>query len=179
MRAIKRLMLGVFLLAIVMAAVAFALPRQVYVERSTVINAPESDVFVYLNSLRKANEWSPWAARDPEMHTIFSGAQEGQGARMEWDSAEFGKGKQEILASELNKSVEVGLDFGDQGDAAASFLLSPSGAGTKVTWSFRSDVGNNPMSRWMGLMFDRWIGKDYDEGLARLKQVVEASSSGR
>jgi hypothetical protein len=31
----------------------------------------------------------------------------------------------------------------------------------------------NPMARWMGLMFDRWIGADYEAGLAKLKQVAE------
>jgi hypothetical protein len=179
MRAIKRLILGVFLLALVMIAVAFALPRNVSVERSAVINAPESDVFPYVNNLRKFNEWSPWSAKDPEMQVGYAGPAQGKGARMTWDSREFGTGTQEIVASEPNRSVEVALDFGDQGNGIATWTLFPSGAGTKVSWGFRTDMGNNPVSRWMGLMFDRWIGKDYEEGLARLKQAVETQTSGR
>ena len=177
MRAVKRLILGIVLLAVVMAAVAFALPRQVAVARSTVINAPESDVFPYLNDYRKFNEWSPWAARDPETHYVYTGPRQGKGAVMEWDSNEFGRGRQEIVASVENKSVTVSLDFGAQGEATARYTLSPAGAGTKVTWGFESDVGNNPLSRWMGLLFERWIGGDYEEGLARLKKVVEAAGA--
>ncbi len=179
MRALKRLLLGIVLLAAVMVAVAFALPRQVAVARSAVIDAPEADVFPYLNDYRKFNEWSPWAARDPETHYVFSGPSQGRGAVMEWDSDELGTGKQEIVASVENKSVTVSLDFGPQGEATARYTLAPAGAGTKVTWGFETDVGNNPFSRWMGLLFERWIGGDYEEGLARLKKVVEAAGAAR
>lgn len=181
MRALKRLIFGVFLLALVMAAVAFALPRHVSVERSTVINAPESDVFAYVNNLHKFNEWSPWAARDPEAHYVFSGPDEGVGARMEWDSdhPDVGKGTQEIVESDTNKSVVVALDFGLKGAASASYTLSPAGAGTRITWGLNTDVGNNPLTRWMGLMLDRWIGADYEEGLANLKKIVEAGGASR
>jgi effector-binding domain-containing protein len=34
----------------------------------------------------------------------------------------------------------------------------------------------NPIARYMGLMFDSWIGKDYDAGIANLKRVVEAQA---
>jgi uncharacterized protein YndB with AHSA1/START domain len=178
-RALKRLFLGVFLLALVMAAVAFALPRHVALERSVVINAPEIDIFPYVNNLKKFNEWSPWAARDPEMHYVFAGPVEGKGAQMEWDSSDFGTGEMEILESQPNKSVEVSLDFGDRGGAVSSYQLSPSGAGTKVTWGFRSDVGNNPIERWLALIWlGRRVGDDYEQGLARLKKLVEAESAG-
>ena len=45
--------------------------------------------------------------------------------------------------------------------------------GTKITWGFDSDLGMNPIARWMGLMFDSWIGADYETGLANLKNLVE------
>jgi effector-binding domain-containing protein len=34
----------------------------------------------------------------------------------------------------------------------------------------------NPVMRYMGLMFDTWVGKDYEEGLANLKQIVESQA---
>lgn len=179
MRGLKRLIFGILLLVLVMVAVAFALPNQVSVERSTVINSLEADIFPYLNNLKKFNSWSPWAARDPETHYVFTGPVRGKGARMEWDSDTVGTGTMEITATELNKSVMVALDFGVQGKANARYRLSPSGAGTRVTWGFETEVGNNPLKRWMSLLFDRWIGKDYEEGLANLKKVVEAEGVGR
>ena len=35
-------------------------------------------------------------------------------------------------------------------------------------------MGLNPIGRLMGLMMDRWIGGDYEKGLAALKQVCES-----
>ena len=40
------------------------------------------------------------------------------------------------------------------------------------------DLGNNPIARYVGLMFDKWIGGDYEKGLARLKQVMEQGNAG-
>jgi hypothetical protein len=178
MHPLKRLVLGVALIAILLVTVAFALPQQITVARSMIINAPESDVYPYVNSLKRFNEWSPWASRDPETQYTFSGPEEGKGAHMEWNSShpDVGWGIQEIVESEENSFVRVSLDFGEMGKANATYQLKPSGAGTRVVWLFETDVGNNPIRRWMGLMFDRWIGADYEEGLEKLKKVVEAGS---
>jgi hypothetical protein len=35
------------------------------------------------------------------------------------------------------------------------------------------------MMRWMGLMFDRWSGADYEDGLARLARQVEKGGRGQ
>jgi carbon monoxide dehydrogenase subunit G len=172
-------MLGVILLGLVMAGTSFALPARQSVQRSAEINALEADIFPYLNDLRKFNTWSPWAARDPEAHYVFEGAARGKGARMDWNSEKVGLGTMEIVESEPNRSVTVHLDFGLQGKAEATYRLTPSGAGTKVTWGFETAVGNNPLRRWMGLMFDRWIGADYEEGLERLKKLVESGGRGQ
>lgn len=179
MRALKRLLLGVILLTVVMAAVAYALPRHVIVQRSVAVNAPESDIFPYLNDLRRFNEWSPWAARDPETRFEYSGQPQGVGARMQWrsDHPELGEGEQEIVESEPGKRVRVALDFADRGAASAHYELRPAGAGTSVTWRLSADVGNNPVSRWMGLLFDRSVGKDFEQGLARLKELVETDAA--
>lgn len=174
MRPLVRLALGIVLLAVLLVGVAFALPQEITVARSKVINAPESDVFPYVNSPKRFNEWSPWAARDPDMKYTFSGPAEGSGARMEWNSEEFETGSQEIVESQPNTFVKVNLDFGDMGNAVASYQLRPDGAGTRVVWIFETNTGNNPIQRWRGLMFDRWIGSDYEMGLEKLKQVVEA-----
>jgi hypothetical protein len=57
--------------------------------------------------------------------------------------------------------------------AEAWWLLSPEGDGTRVTWGLDSDMGNNPIGRWMGLMLDGFVGADYERGLEQLRQTVE------
>jgi hypothetical protein len=58
------------------------------------------------------------------------------------------------------------------GKARASINLAAANGGTAVTWGFKSTL-KSASERWLGLMFDRWIGADYEKGLARLKAVVE------
>ncbi|MEC9367727.1 MAG: SRPBCC family protein [Pseudomonadota bacterium] len=176
MSALIRLATGLTLLAAVLVAVAFALPRHVVVARSIDINAPESDVFPYVNNLEKFLTWSPWAAFDPKTVYQFTGPEQGKGAHMQWksDHPQVGTGSQEIVESKRNEYVQVALDFGDMGKASAHYRLAPSGAGTRVTWGFDTDLGNNPLSRWMGLMVARGVAQDYERGLERLKKRVEA-----
>jgi hypothetical protein len=94
---------------------------------------------------------------------------------MTWssDNPDVGSGSQVITVSVPNEQVESDLDFGDMGAAKAWLTLVPEGAGTKVTWGLNTDMGNNPIGRWMGLMMDRWVGADYERGLGKLKTLVE------
>lgn len=176
MHPLKRFFLGIFILLVLLVAVAFALPQHITVARSKVINAPESDVFPYVNNLKRYNKWQPWLAKDPEMEIKYAGPEEGVGAQMAWNSSELGSGTHEIVEIQQNRRVKVGLDFGVSGNGTATYELQPYGAGTRVVWVFDTNVGNNPLQRWMGLMFDRWIGHDFEIGLDRLKQAAESPS---
>lgn len=177
MTPIRRLFLGLGLILLVLVAVAFALPRQVSVARTIVVDAPESDVFPYLNDPRRFNQWSPWASRAANTQYTFSGPEAGEGARMTWhsDHPQIGRGAQQIVESRKNALVKTKLEFADMGAADASYRLAPAGAGTRVTWAVNTDVGNNPVMRWSGLLFARAIGADMDQGLVRLKRHVESN----
>ena len=175
MKVIKRIFLSIFVLLLLLIGISFLLPREVSVARSTVIAAPPEAIFPYLNDLKRFNEWSPWAARDPAMQQRYEGPESGVGQKVTWASEhpQVGSGSQEIIESVANQRLRTALDFGGEGTAIAEFDLQPEGSGTKVTWGFTSDLGYNPIARYMGLMFDRWIGADYEAGLASLKQLVE------
>jgi hypothetical protein len=97
---------------------------------------------------------------------------------MNWQSANpnMGTGSQTIARLEPEEAVEVDLDFGAMGPAEATIDLEPTPMGTRVTWGFSTDLGFNPIGRYMGLMFDGWIGGDYERGLTKLKAVAETAS---
>ncbi len=175
MRFLKNLLIVLVLAVVALAAGAYLLPRNVIVERSASVAAPPDEVFALVNSLKRTAEWSPWMSLDPNMAVAYSGPDEGVGSTMEWTSADpaVGNGRQEITVSVANERVESALDFGDMGTAQAWFALAPDGSGTSVTWGLDADMGMNPIGRWMGLMMDRWIGADYEKGLASLKALAE------
>ena len=178
MRILKWLLAVVVLLVLAVVAGAYLLPERAQVSRSIVIKASPEAVFAQVNDLHQFAEWSPWSGIDPAMTMRFEGPEAGVGQKMVWSSEhqEVGNGSQEITASSENQRVETMLDFGEMGTATAAFVLEPVDDGTRVTWAFETALGNSPIKRWMGLMMDRWVGDMYDQGLATLKQRVEAGS---
>ncbi len=54
--------------------------------------------------------------------------------------------------------------------------MAAEGEGTRVTWAFDTEHGMNPFKRWLGLLFDRMIGADYEKGLAKLKAMEERAA---
>ncbi len=177
MRIMGRIILAVILIVGTLAAVSYLLPGTVVVSRSTDISASPERIFPAVNDLRRFNEWQPWAARDPKMRHTFSGPGAGVGAQMVWSSEQFGEGRMEIMKSDPPGLVVVALDFGTQGRAMSQTTLTPRGDATRVTWSMTSELGLNPLSRWMGLMLGGWIGEDYERGLVRLKRLVETGGA--
>ncbi len=175
MRIIRRLFTLVIVAVVVLVAVAYVLPREVTVERSLTVNAAPESIFPYVNSMQATEAWSPWLDRDPDVRLAYSGPESGVGNRLAWESdhPQVGSGTQEITASMENSRVETALDFGPMGIANAWFNLAPEGTATEITWGFVTDTGMNPITRWMGLMMDRWVGADYEAGLAKLKALAE------
>ncbi len=175
MRLIGRILIGLVVLIVIAAAAAYLLPRNVVVEREIVIDAPPEDVFGHVNSLQAFSEWSPWGDRDPDMEVTYTGPETGVGNTMEWssDDPRVGSGRQEIVEVVENERVRTTLAFDGMGTAEAWWNLEPEGGGTRVTWGLDSDMGNNPVGRWMGLTLDRFVGADYERGLERLRERVE------
>ncbi len=176
MKILMRVVLGLTLLVVVLAGMGLLLPRHVTVERSTEIAAPAAAIYPYTSDLKLFNEWSPWAQIDPNTEFTFSGTQSGQGARMSWrsDNPSVGAGSMEITEAVPDRLVRTSLDFGPQGTAMSFIRLDPmeDEARTVVTWGFTTDLGHSPVMRYMGLMFDEWVGKDYEKGLATLKNMA-------
>jgi len=185
MRFLKNLLLFVLVLVVLLIGVAFVLPDSAHVERSITINRPASEVFAVLDSYRRFNDWSPWAMKDPNAKYAITGPVSGVGAKMSWqgDPNTVGSGSQEITESTPDKSIGVALDFGDMGKARAHFGLLPGSApgSTKVVWTLDTQAplaldGKfiwNVVGRYMGLFMDKMVGPDYEQGLARLKTLVE------
>jgi polyketide cyclase/dehydrase/lipid transport protein len=169
------LILGLCALVVILAAVSLALPNHLTVQRSVVINAPEPIVFPYLNNLHRFGDWSPWASRDPQLQVLFSGPEEGKGAKAEWTSGQrsVGAGSMEITGSDSNRHIDLAVNFNAL-EGTSYYDVAPSGSGSKVTWGFSYDTGTNPLKRWKGLLLDRYIGAEYRDGLGKLKERIES-----
>jgi hypothetical protein len=176
MKFLRKGLAVVVVLGLLLVAGSLLLPASTHVERSVVIDRPPAQVFATVNSFQRFGEWSPWAAYDPSAKYTFEGPASGVGARMTWTgNRSVGSGSQEIVESLPDRRVDIALNF-DGNPARAAYTLVPEGSGTRVTWSFDSHHGYNPMSRMFGLLFDRMLGPDYEQGLAKLKSLLESES---
>ncbi len=176
MKFVKILLGSVVALAVLLAIGSLLLPSGQHVERSVVVNADPAEVFPLLNDYREFNKWSPWATYDPEgTRYEFDGPATGVGAKMRWTSEHpnVGNGAQEIVDSQPNTMLKSRLTFeGFDTPSFATFTLVPTAGGTRVTWSFDANL-DSMVGRYMGLMMDKWVGGDYEAGLARLKALAE------
>lgn len=157
--------------------VGLFLPSSVSVSRSVTIDAPKPKVFAIINSLRAFSRWSPWTERDPNIKFRFEGPESGVGQKMYWQSTDknVGTGSMEIVDSVTNATVAMKIMFGGQGHAGSSLAIGdPVGGGTEVVWGFYYSVGSNPFARYLALIMPSVVGKEYAQGLARLKKYVEA-----
>lgn len=171
MKIIKTLLFIIALLAIIGAL----LPSKSHIERSVLINAPQEEVFNYLNSYQNFNEWSPWHRIDPDTQYRYFGPKSGVGAKMAWqsDNDKVGSGSQEIVESTPHQLIKVTLDFEEMGQAQSSYTLVRQDDNTHVIWAFDNDSGWNLINRYFGLIMDRLLGPSYEAGLHNLKDILE------
>lgn len=178
MKLARRILVGMAGLIAILVVIGLFLPASIEVERSISIDAPATEVYAVVSDFRRFNDWSPWYELDPQASYSISEPASGVGATFAWESEDpsVGSGSQQIIELEPNRLVRVNLDFGAQGMAIASYELQPLGEqSTRITWSMETDFGYDLVGRYVGLMIDDWVGRDYEKGLARLKAIVEAA----
>ncbi len=153
------------------------------VERSATIKAPADIVFAKVNDFHRWSEWSPWENRDPNMKRSFTGANAGLDAIYEWSgNKEVGTGRMTIQESKPNELVRIQLEFIEPwpGISTTRFAFAPAGEeSTTVTWKMEGK--NNFVGKAFSLLMDmdKMIGKDFEQGLAKMKEGSETEAKKR
>jgi carbon monoxide dehydrogenase subunit G len=171
----------VILLVVVIALAGLFLyaasqPDNFTVSRTLNINAAPEKIFLFLNDFNLWGRWSPYEKMDPAMRRTIAGASSGVGATYAWaGNGKVGAGEMLITAS--TPSTLVALDLNMRKPMRASnkvtFNLVPNGVGADVTWAMH---GSSPfIAKLMGVVMnmDKMVGKQFEEGLANLKRLVE------
>ena len=174
MKFLKRIVLVVLLLPVMLLIVSLFLPSKYHVERSVVIKAPNSAIFPLINNPSRWPEWTAWTKeKDPTLAFAYSGPTEGVGAASEWTSQKMGSGSMKFTSADPQKGIRFDLSFdGGKFQSKGALLLDPVGDSTKVTWSNDGELGGNPIFRYLGLFMDKMVGRDYEEGLEKLRRKI-------
>lgn len=167
-------LLGVLLLFILLS---FFAPRDYEVHRSITINKPLEEVFQYLKLIKNQDHWSPWKLKDPNMKQTYKGTDGEVGFVARWEgNKQVGSGEQEITKIERNKRIETDLRFFKPWKSESHGFLAveiETDNKTRVVWGFS---GTNPMPYNVFMLFfnfEKAVGKDFEDGLLRLKELLE------
>lgn len=178
MKTFKKILIGLLVLVGLLLIVSFFLPSTFKVERSTEINAPASVVFDQVNTLKNWENWSPWRDIDSTMVTTYNETAAGEDAKAMWTGKESGTGEQTIIVSEPGKHLQMTLVFKEPNkmESDEHWMFEETAGKTKVSWSMEGKL-DWPIGRFFGLFMDKMLGKDFEKGLAKLKEVSESNAA--
>lgn len=152
------------------------LPKSYSVSRTVTINAPDSIIYRNIADFNQFYKWNPWAKMEPSAKVSFDGIPEKPGHQYNWKGEQTGSGLMKIKSVELNKQIDIELKFIGPFESVADtkFSIEPKNTAHTVTWTMSGE--NNMVSKWMCLLMggmDKMIGKDFESGLASLKEKSE------
>lgn len=168
--------LKIILAAIAVAIIGFVtynatLEKEYAVSRSTVMNVEAHTVQEVVSDFSTWPKWSAWFEADSTMEYTLGANHRGEGATYSWTSENSGSGSMEILSLTEN-TMETKIEFVGQGTSNGHWTFETIEDGvTKVTWGFSGEMPF--MMRWMGAQMDKWVGPDFETGLANLTALSE------
>jgi Polyketide cyclase / dehydrase and lipid transport len=175
MQALKRISIITVAMLLLLLGAGFLLPGSWQVERETLIHAPPSAIFPYLNSLRKWPEWTVWGEPHEVTEIKYSGPDAGPGATSRWLDRR-GRGVLKIMQSRNDRTVDYELMYnGGEQRINGKLVLIPEANGTRVVWRMAGTVGSNPLLRYAGLLQVYWLGRELDQNLSHLRDRLEQS----
>lgn len=169
----------VIIIALLIAGVlvfAATKPDVFRVERKAVIQVPPEKIFALINDFSQWAAWSPWEKKDPGMKRTFSAITSGKGATYAWEgNKEVGKGSMEIIESVPPSKIRLRLDFETPFEAhnIVTFALEPRGGGTQISWLMEGPVPYFAKIIHVFVNMDKMCGRDFETGLANLKNLAE------
>lgn len=176
MRILARILGGFAVLLVLFLLGGIFLPGTWAVRRSTTIDAPPEVIYPRLDAPARWDEWTSWE----DLESTFEGPARGEGASRRWGDDRYGSGTFTIVeATEPHRlRYRVVLEDGAM-RTDGELVLEPGAGGTVVIWRESGDFGWNPLMGYVALTMDRRQGQQLEEGLRRLKALVEAGDDRR
>ena len=181
MKILKIIGIIIGVLVVIILVLGLIAPKSYEVERTIVINAPKALVFDYCKYWEKWEKWSPWSDMDPAMEYTLEGKDGEVGAVYRWtgDPKLSGSGTMTMTSIDELKEVVYHLYFlepwEDQSDGYTR--VSDVKDGVQVAWGC---YGKTPFPWNIMMLFrsmDAMMGKDFEKGLAMLKEITEADAA--
>ncbi|HET7003004.1 MAG TPA: SRPBCC family protein [Puia sp.] len=166
----------IVLLILIFLIVPLFIRNQYQVEKQVLIQRSNLSVFDFVKLLGNQIYYNKWVMMDPDVKRTSTGVDGTVGFISSWDSQvkNVGKGEQEITKIDPGANIDSTVRFEKpfKNTARVSMTtISVTPGQTRVIWKM---VGQNkyPMNL-MNLIVPGMLGKDMEESLGNLKNVLE------
>lgn len=151
--------------------------KEFHYEREIVIDRPVEQVFAHLKLLKNFRAWNPFLRHDPDCKVEYEGVDGEPGFVSKWSgNKNVGRGEQEIAKVKANDLIAFELRFIEPFAAVnqAYFQTASVDAGrTRVKWGMRGRT-LFPMTVFgLFMSMEKMIGGEFENGLKRLKEILE------
>jgi len=176
MKTLKKILIVLLIIIAIPLIVALFVPKTFTAEGQVVINKPIHEVFDYIKYVKNQDNFGVWQLSDPNMTTTEEGEDGTVGFKYSWDSEKLGKGAQvitNIVEGERMESDMFFLDFDDNPSKAYISVEEQAPGQTLVKWGIS---GETPYP-WNLMSLLHNMDNDFNEGLAKLKEILESQES--
>jgi uncharacterized membrane protein len=160
MKFLKRFLLVILGLVAVALIAALFVKKEYALAKEITINKPKQQVYDYISLLKNQNNYGTWFKADPKMKQTYTGTDGTVGYVSAWES-------------ETMKTAMLFKGFIDFKSEASMDLKSVNDSVTNVNWTMSGSTPwpFNLMNVFMNM--EDAVGKDYTQGLANLKSILE------
>lgn len=176
---LKKFSIAVLILIALPFIIALFVQKEYSVVTNITIDKPVAEVFDYVKYLKNQDNFSVWAQMDPDMVKSYRGTDGTVGFVSRWESQleDVGIGEQEIMRIDEGKRIDFELRFYSPFESTDPAFMSTEAVGTnqtRVQWGFDGHLDYPMNLMFLFLDFETMIGNDLNQGLAQLKQELEA-----
>ena len=175
----NKFLLALLGLLVPVTFIGILLPTEYTIARSITIEAAPEQVHALVGDLTRWDEWTPWIEKDPTIVTILGAKTTGVGASQTW-TGEQGDGELTFTKSDPATGITYDMTFvvdKRKAPSTAAVTYRVEGDSTLVSWIMEGDIAEMAppvVSGYMGLLMDNMISSDFETGLTKLKDKVEA-----
>lgn len=170
----KTFLKAITIILAIFVAVGLFLPTQYQVTKSKSIKATPEQIHHYVGDLDQWPEWSPWEKSDPSIKITAGKKRTGIGASQSW-KGDSGDGELTFTYSSPQLGIRYDMMFDGADPSKAEMIYKPSadGESTLVTWTINGELTAPVIGGYFALIINGMIEPMFEDGLQRLKTVVE------
>ncbi len=175
MKVLKTILYVLLILVAVFLVLMFVAPTRYQIERTVEIDAPKSLVVPQAIHFENFQQWNPWSKMDSNMVVTLKGVPGEVGSGYSWSgNKDVGKGAMEITGIR-GDTFDIRLNFLEpvESEAMTYFIIRDDAGKTHVSWGMDTEWKRPSNVFGMVMGFRKAIEKDYDLGLASLKERAE------